>query len=562
MLLTDVDDKILRKDLKLKVLGQRSFVKDAITQLRTRSLKYQEYISAHHTSYQDQNIAALVNPLLNGLRASIYPNSPGVTASPGQIPFTPADIRDSDSAFVFDDTGNKRRRLNIAGDHAEHALHPEVESPLLLENGDVPSPRAEPPSIPIRIVTKAHKRIAPTWVRAVADPDRDRFMPTAADYVIRNDPNLVEPGVTFVGDDGKKRMVPVHQTAKNEKPFDYQDLLRKPDALDEGGEKGLKAAQQLLQETKTKELQTYNDSFAVGYLGRQSMRVDDLFYGDVPIGKDFDSAAIAVEFAENANISSGRRLYVHHAIKHFLQSERQVFNRKGKFFSAIRPYNVQLIPPYQKPSFTLYYSDDEGIIHARRADQTAWPEVDPDAFEALNDGQVTTFATASNEPIVPYEERYDPDVLTRYLYVPGGDESLPPYGESDEENDFEVDTWNEILKENQNVTGVLLSLKKPKLAPAQVEQAIDEGIAEMVVAWHKDKKPKRECKAYGLWKKFHQPVSQNLMLPKRWSGLIFRHAFILPLIHFHSLLLNNHELDYSGLSFYAAWNNEPLQSNS
>ena len=41
VLLTDVDEKVLKEDLKLKKLGQRSFVTGAIQELRLKSLKYQ-----------------------------------------------------------------------------------------------------------------------------------------------------------------------------------------------------------------------------------------------------------------------------------------------------------------------------------------------------------------------------------------------------------------------------------------------------------------------------------------------------------------------------------------
>ena len=47
---------------------------------------------------------------------------------------------------------------------------------------------------------------------------------------------------------------------------------------------------------------------------------------------------------------------------------------------------------------------------------------------------------SSNDPL-------DPDLLEKYKYIDGGDEVLPLYGESDEENEYDMETWKEIEQE-------------------------------------------------------------------------------------------------------------------
>jgi hypothetical protein len=462
--------------MQLQTLGKRTFLKDAIRQLRKKSAKYQAQLQ-HEFSFR--SAVSLVLP-------------------PSHGPDTPTNSRETHDQFVFDETGNKRRKLDLSPSNG----NPERDLSLLWENGDNPPPTV--PLTPANQITneKKQKRIAPTLITSEIDPDRSHFISSAADFVVRHDPSNIEPGVVFFDEDGKKRLVPVHQPASDEVPCDYHNLLRKPQSLDEGGEHGLVAAKQLLQTVEKKKLQSDGESLAIGYLGKQKLAVDDLFY-TVPIGQKLVETGPSDFFENPKTLSAGRRMYVHHAMKHFLKSEHQIFRRKGKFFSAVTPYPAQLIPVQEKPSFTLYYAGKDGKIYARREDRAAWPEIDPEAPPLADDDTKTTFTTGYLENAIAYRENFDPDSLEKYLHIHGGDEVLPFYGDSGEENEYDMDTWKEMEEEFGTLEKPKRPLKRPHLSLEQVEQAIDEGIAELVATWHDKKKPQKAFKAYGIWKKFH-----------------------------------------------------------
>ena len=412
MLLADVTPEVMKDDLDLKKLAWRVFVVGAIEIFRKRSAHYQQYrlehhtdghISSHHTAslagigYQlPQQIQIPPTPPAQPQQLPLIPNpvlAVGSLDQSGQASNTHITSRSARGEFIISDNlGNKRRKLDLTnaasnlalqyGDEAFYEL-PELEK--------AEAPQAEnsiltPMPEPTDINSKKRKRIAPTLISLEIDPKRNRDIPTAADDVVHNDPQNIEPGVLFIGEDGRKRLVPVRQPDGNSyEPYDYQALLQKsraPEAkvLDVGGEKVLNAAQEILKKVDKKKALVLAESDATGYLGKKNMRVDDIFYKGIPVGKEIPFSEDSHEFSEGPKeISGGRRLYMNRVMKRYLHSERTVLLRDGKFFSAVRPYPTSLTPRHHKPSFTLYYASEDGQIHARREELQSWPEVDPEA---------------------------------------------------------------------------------------------------------------------------------------------------------------------------------------
>jgi hypothetical protein len=73
---------------------------------------------------------------------------------------------------------------------------------------------------------KKRKRIAPTLITSEIDLSRNRDIPTAADDVIHNDPLNIEPGLAFIGEDGRKRLVPVRQLdGQPDEAYRYEDMF-------------------------------------------------------------------------------------------------------------------------------------------------------------------------------------------------------------------------------------------------------------------------------------------------------------------------------------------------
>jgi len=573
VLLLDVDDNILRTEFSIKALGQRAFIRGAIDELRLKSAQYQSHIqkqlryglASHHSSsiggFSQYFPQPGFDPLQFGFpqyslpaispSTRIGPGSPADTASPqlpeGQEPITPAENRATNGEFVFTgSSGTKRRRLDLeipvgnlplpSGDHPPLEVAPSdqigfEQNPVsnLITN---PAPEAD---------GKKRKRIAPTLITSVIDPNRNREIPNQAVRLVpeglkSNHENAnevdfdgsnqggesevhpleesvtVEPGVPYVDKNNKKRLVPIRQPdSDDEAPYDYGELLRKSrlqeeQALYEDRERGLTAAENLLQKVVQKRTERSINALATGYLGKQKIPVDNIFYDGILVGQEMSPAEDVAEFSHGGrNISSGRRLYVHRVMKNFLRSERQVISREGKQHSAVRPYPVKLTPRHHNPSFTLFSSDPDGKIHARREELSSWPEIDPEAPlpQPRNyDDQQVNFKPAMWGNFEPFQDRFDPDVLERYQHIEGGDEVLPIYGESDEDNEFDLETWAEIEEERGTLEGTepKQNSKKRHLTLEEIDHAIDESIAEIIIKWNKEKLPKKQRRAFKLWK--------------------------------------------------------------
>jgi hypothetical protein len=226
---------------------------------------------------------------------------------------------------------------------------------------------------------KKRKRIVPTLITSEINPNRNRELPTDADNVFYNDPQTIEPGVPFVGEDGKKRLVPIcRPDTDSSEPYHYKDLFRSA-AADERAPS---------EEEKSKSINTRNaikkrnpiptvETLAMGYLGRRKMLVDSIFYKAIAVREELANIDDGTEILIPPNyISSGRQLYVHRVIKHFLYTKQQVITCGSKFFSAIRPYPNKLALKFQKPSLTLYYSTLDGKIYTRREEVPAWLQID------------------------------------------------------------------------------------------------------------------------------------------------------------------------------------------
>lgn len=140
-----------------------------------------------------------------------------------------------------------------------------------------------------------------------------------------NDPQTIEPGVPFISKDGKKRLIPICRLdADSGELYYYEDLFRSA-AADERA---------LSEEEKSKSINIRDaikkrnpipivETLAMGYLGRRKMLVDSIFYEAVAVGEELANMDDGTEILIPPNyISSGRRLYMHRVIKHFLYIER------------------------------------------------------------------------------------------------------------------------------------------------------------------------------------------------------------------------------------------------
>jgi hypothetical protein len=536
-LLTEVTEDVLEHRLGVRVFGQLAAVKQVIRDLRQLSSQYETWVNTFGSDISLATHHVLTGPNIKKRPQSLTPGSVKREDDDGE-----GGTLDRRGGWIADTTGQKRRRLEditsdlisntpavleptgISQDHvishsetimaieddraeqvADTGATMQVAEPAV---GDTSLGEVKPPE-------KKVKRIAPTLITATIDKDRDRKIPTQADMVINNEPHDVQPGVIYKGQDGKKRLMLVSQSDNDFKlpqPHQWQlrnETEREEDPLQLGRQRGLEAAHRILRVPDNKGDGEHADNLSDGYLGKKKHAVDEIFYPGIPIGKELPSIDVEDAFWQVTHgVSSGRRLYIHGLMKHYLRSKRQIVHRNGKQFFAHIPYAARLAPMHHVPSFTLMQANN-GSFSATRENLLKWPEVEPslttktDKFLSVDDARRAQFDLPDNLPLggPSSYDNWDPDVLEKYRYIDGGDVVLPLYGESDEEGEYDVETWNEIEEERGILEMPLLAVKKRQLTDDEVNAAIDEGIAQILVRWNRDKLPKRQGRAWSLWRK-------------------------------------------------------------
>lgn len=517
-LLNDVNNDTLRNDFGLHTFGQRAFFNYGIEILRQRSVKYQAQL--HTNKLEDEAISKLGEKIDNLSEIVHRTLELSGEHQPKLLIAGPSSNTDAAQVEDFDseDACNKRRKLDSSNSlgnvdyHFDDGSDHRIEGSL--EEHGILTPAPELSSDPAPDTGKKRKRIAPTLITSEIDPNRYRGLPTAADEVIINDPNRnretpaadeviedeqppAKPGVPFIDVNGRKRLVPVVQ-ARVENVFLQPEITNDKALSIKPGIKSSKPKNSTAQKA------------APGYLGRRKMAVDDLFYAGIAVGEDMPilDDTTEMEFVSKG-IPSGQKLYVNSAIKRFLRAPRQDIKRGENTFSAITPYSGKLTPKYQKQSFTLFYADESGEIHARREELSSWAEIDPSATiqDTITDAHSSSFNPTGPGVLADlgrYEEAFDPSYLeNKYKYLEGGDEVLTVYGHSDEENEYDLATWKEIEDERGEKVDRPdgKTSKRAHISPEEVDEAIDQGISELVAKWNTKKLPKLSIKGYRLWRK-------------------------------------------------------------
>ncbi len=546
VLLQDVDETVMKEELGLTLLGPRGFFRDAIATLRRLSVQYQAYqpdqpletytsvglesfhdalkvlmerFNVHNPAPIPDRLVPRPQQLLPSLSVETSPGHRSQLLNSSNFPpplseETPIGDRHTSGNYLSSETaGNKRRKLGSpdASEEEEPCFDNVAQNEALLESDNglpllVAYPANETDAGFVEL--KKRKRLAPTLITSTIDPDRNRDLPTAADTVVLSRPQAVVPGVAFLGLDGRKRLMPVlvpQPGKESEMPCNFKDRLPRLNASEHASSTVDEASS--CKSTDGRSLSKRGSAAEVSgtrYLGKKKFPVDDLFYKGTAVGKELALVDDTREFNElPKKISTGKRLYVHSIIRSFLRTERQVFERDGRIFSAVRPYPERLVPKFHKPSFTLFYADN-GQTHARREEVPSWPEIDssfiPKQSQDGRDDNKVTFNPLGPEIFNPYDN-FDPSNLEKYLYLEGGDEILPIYGQSDEENEYDLATWKEIEEEQGELQRPFKHTIKYPLSSKEINLAIDEGIADLVTQWKEKTQPKREKKAYSLWKK-------------------------------------------------------------
>lgn len=498
-LMTKIDNDTLRKDFGLvgpRSIKYRATILHAISHFRGKSQKYADFV-------QQNGLQCLA---CGGIRES--ERSVTTSKAIARLPTEDGGLPEA-----------------IAASHIVTNEPSHTPEPISAQNGITPTPPdasdSGQPQLHLEDMAldgnrRKRRRLAPTLISQPIDPERRREIPTAADNVRIYDPQNLEPGVVFTGDDGKKRMVPVPQP-------DYDGIIppifRPPElaALGEssmisGGVEALEAAKKLAHEAKSKNrVQNSTGNLLDGYLGKQKLSVDNIFYSEVQIGKEVPLEGGDGEFCQSFTaIPTGRRRYVNKRMNFLLRSQAIDFTRHGKGFTAVIPYPPRLKSRFQTPSFSLYHTAPNGDVITTREDLTAWPELNPEhqkpSASSNDDGRerFLSFDLPVNVALggpTSYDS-WEPEIaLEKYRHIDGGDEVLPLFGESDEDGEYDIETWREIEEERGPQEKATVISKRHPLTHDEVSEAIDQGMALLHTKWHNEQLPKREPKAWGIWHK-------------------------------------------------------------
>lgn len=486
VLLIEVDDKALREDLQITKLGWRSTIRYGIDQLRERSPRYKEWFTKESAlgssvvipeQYSNSLPSVSSRPDFNFMINSTVPiHMPATTSGiqnlpslqPLRLPAGPgAEGRGSSSNSAVEDTSNvprdnKRRRLDDE----------------LLENGEQSSKnRYLEPLLLAPSISPKHSE---------SDSSNEQIP-----FETSNDTSIEAQSIKK-----RKRITPTLVTT----------------AIDHTRDRTIR--------TEADTVRIYlHSQLDHGYLGNSQMSANDVFYGSIAVGEQIPSSEMVHEFQERSAISTGRRLYIHGLMKHFLRVNPELLERNEKTSMAIKPYHLRLA---QNPSFTLYRSASDGTTEVTRQALSLWPEINPGASLASpsNTGKSTFNFDSNVEGSLIANAYDDPGALSKYNMLKDDDEELPLYGESGSEG-YDTETWEAIEEEKKEMAAYLekQKLKNKFLTPQEVITAVDSGIADLVSKWQETKLPKRRQKAFRLWKRSRRTGSKHAEIQKAQQDL-------------------------------------------
>ncbi|KAI9764262.1 MAG: hypothetical protein M1840_008553 [Geoglossum simile] len=564
-LLTTVDDNVLREDLGLKTLGHRAFLSRAIRTLRTKSIKFREQehemgthtqvpglqggmsdttrsppilgfpppfpspVISHNSSLHEKYITPRRIPdsstgqtTLRYNPASMPPPPEGINERLGQQPiggplnlgfqgwpgFSPLEFnklkfgyaqgapadRFGSGEFTSDDT-YVRSPQSVHGDGWASPAD-RREGP----NGDAGYEQrlstdslAEVKGVPIAI-SRGAVRSGHTWP-----------------------PNLGStPGKTVARRTERKRVAP---TLVAQNPMASHGG-RKLDAL------GRVAMWSSSDAFKSSQAHTRSQTTSVNlveeitgtYLGAMKISVDDLFFGNVGIGQEMQDDG---EDEDNFVIMpanrkpNGSRLYVNKIMRHYLFKPLQVtFSRDEKICCAVAPYSakvLQMLSGRRIQSYMLFSTLGQ-VIRITRENAFYWPEVSADGT-FIDHGAGDSGSALQNPFALPKEgnENHEWDFLLKWEHM-GSDIIPAQLGESGSEGEYDLDTWNEIEQEHGPLSGSLENGGKRTLMEDEVNQAIDDGIKELVAKWELEKLPKRKQKAWSIWRKSRRNGTKRIQI--------------------------------------------------
>ena len=454
-LLTEVSDSHLKEDFNIKSIGQRVSINRTIQALRKRSAKFVEHERGHQGLQRASSLRSV---------------------TPSMAWQTPAFLPSTMERFVREPVPTPERQASSASDH----LHPNGRASGTDEN-EVPQ---------VRILASGEKppRSKELYVEDGRGGKRRKLMPEALEPAEQSE----DPYFTNI------RAVGASDT-------DLTDATQNKELLP--AESSTNNSASIVQAKDS-----FSSSNKDRYIGTHAMPVNDVFFGQTEIGQEIHHSVWLKPVERNLiqklddirhlpegplvvyrippqciRPSTTQRLYVNKRLKFYLLSSNAksplLFGRKGRVSPGIIPYPEKLLRHVKgkvKASATIISKN-----HAIRADRRDWKQLD-----TVND---MMRAHLTDDPNGQFA------YLDRWLVQEDKSEVLPVLGESDSDEVYDSDTWNEMEEEIKELETKAVSGETKVLTRAVVLETIESSIAEFLKQWKIDKLPRLEATGWRKW---------------------------------------------------------------
>ena len=280
------------------------------------------------------------------------------------------------------------------------------------------------------------------------------------------------------------------------------------------------------------------------YLGVNALPVDKIFYGDTAMDEvvSYDETPdtifpLETERAANGHDSwflsshhsfgSGAQLYVSNRLKYYLSRPDPILlNRRSEISYGIIPYParvVQSVKRHQPVSLTLM-SDINSELITKRVNRSAWVKrIDKGWIKSQmhpnNHAATDVFDVPGDNSLLSHlgeNEIHDWDFLEKWRHRANGDDVLPLYGDSGSDGELDLDTWQEIVKEEAKNGRKLerpVGLSKHKhLSNSEVSDVIERAMSLLVSEWKAKNLPFLDGKAWRLWIRSRRDKSKRAQI--------------------------------------------------
>ncbi|MCJ1282973.1 hypothetical protein MMC26_002300 [Xylographa opegraphella] len=378
----------------------------------------------------------------------------------------------------------------------------------------------------------------PTHISAETDPIGDDSIATMPHFAADHK----EPGKIEIDAQGRKRMRPIliTQSANEEGQEDGSISsimsLRGEDEIMSVSNGGLEECPANTVKLDAN-LKSARRRYSNVYLGVDALPVDKIFYGDTAIGSavSYDEpkdTIFPLESEEAANgrdswflsnhhsFGSGAQLYVSNRLKFFLSQPGPILlDRRSEISYGIIPYParvVQSVRRHQPLSLTLMSGTGPRFI-TKRVNRAAWVK-----SQSPHSHSATNFSDdLGNDSLLSHlgeNEIHDWDFLEKWRHRANGDDVLPLYGDSGSDGELDLDTWQEIEKEEAKQGRRLerpVGVSKHKhLSNDEVSDAIQRAMDRLVTDWKVKKLPMLDGKAWRLWTRSRRDKSKRAQIER------------------------------------------------